>query len=268
LINKGKGDMPRQAMPRRLVRWCWPLCLTLMLAGLPAWPAAAHDAPPPPLPLTTRPVNAAALAPSQPAAPQAVLWSQLDSPGSLGSLSQDSHVTGSQYNSRAADDFFVDNSAGTNSWQITAVEVAGYYAGGSGSAGVSAVNVQFYTDAAGLPGYLVYSVNVVPTAGAASGNFVLPLSPPAALASNARYWVSVQAIQSTSWYWYWLGRTTQNLSSAAWENPGRYFGVCPIWAVLKSCLTGSSPDLSFRLDGNRSANQVSFHFLFLPVLRR
>jgi hypothetical protein len=196
-------------------------------------------------------------APAAPAAGQAVLYDQFDSPSTFWISSQDS--TDNLYDTRAADDFFV--ATGSNSWEITTIEVAGFYSNGSGQKTVSSVNIKFYIDSAGRPGDELPSLtrNSAPFGGTdATGNFILPLSPAVGLASNANYWVSVQAIQSTSWFWYWSQRTPQFQAPAVWQNPSNVSATgCIGWTAIINCIPDTGNDLLFRLSGNTSANQAS-----------
>jgi hypothetical protein len=239
------------AWRRQLGRGCQLLVL-LSLVWIPANRVVA-DNPPPPLPnvQSHRPV----LAPAAPAAGLAGLYNQFDSPSSYWVSSQDS--TDDLYDTRAADDFFV--AIGSNSWEITGIEVAGFYSAGSGPKTVNSVGVTFYTDTAGKPGVELFTRSSVPSGGTdATGNFNLPLSPAVNLASNANYWVSVRAVQSTSWFWYWSQRTPQSQSLAVWQNPSNVFVTgCTGWTAIISCFPDTGNDLLFALSGNTSANHVT-----------
>jgi hypothetical protein len=245
-------------------RWR-PLAVFVMLAlsGAPAGQALAQTAPPPPAGQLQAPMAQ----PPAPAQPQAVLYAQMDSPSASQYISSN-NATDDQYDTRAADDFQV--SSVLNSWQVTAVEVSGLFSFGSGPHSVNQVNVAFYADAGGAPGYQVYTTNALPLSGtASSGAFFVPLNPAAGLAAHAKYWVSVQAVQSTSWYWYWGERSIQALSAARWQNPsGVLVASCTHWTAVDVCYPGSSgPDLLFRLYGTQSAKAVPPP-LYLPVVRR
>jgi hypothetical protein len=236
-------------MWRRFWR-CLPILLVAVLAWSPAQPVVAQGQPPPP---PTGQAQLPTLAPAQPAAGQAVLYDQMDSQSLNWISSQNS--TDNQYDTQAADDFFVN--PGSNSWQITAVEVQGFFYSGSGPA--NTVNVEFYADSGGLPGYRLYSANANPISGtAATGAFFLPLSPTVRIASNATYWVSVQAIQSAAGYWAWSERTTQTQAASVWQNPSNVFSTgCVNWTAINHCFPGTGPDLLFRLYGTQSSSQVT-----------
>jgi hypothetical protein len=249
------------------VRWgsfagrCLPILLVAALAGFPAQPVVAQDPPPPqPSPLTGRVESAVTFTPARPAAGQAVLYDQMDSGGGIYLSSQNSLDTW------AADDFLV--STALHSWQINAVEVAGHFYAGAHT--VNLVNVEFYSGGGSRPGYVVYSANVQPISGTAmSGNFYLPLSPAASLAANVEYWVSVQAIQSSSGSaWAWFERSALSNSAAMWKNPNNTsLTGCLDWIAIDVCFAGTGPDLLFRLYGAESG-QVVPPPLFLPLVRR
>jgi len=235
---------------QRTLRWLASLLL-VVLAWAPAQPAVAQgQLPPAPAGRLAQP---AALA--RPAAGQAVLYDQLSAANSLWISSQNS--TDDQYDTQAADDFFVN--PGANSWQLTAVEVAGFFYSGSGPASVNNVNVEFYADGGGRPGYRLYSLTSHPVSGtASSGAFFLPLSPTVRLASGATYWISVQAVQSSSWYWAWSERGTQAQAIANWKNPSNGFSTgCVDWTAVSACFPNNGPDLLFRIYGSQSASQVT-----------
>ena len=229
----------------------WPLLLLLALAWLPANRVVAGNPPPPPPDIQwDQPLPLLAA----PAAGQAVLYDQFDSPSTFWVSSQDS--TDNQYDTRAADDFLA---SGSNSWEITSIEVAGHYGNGSGQTTVSSVNVKFYVDSAGRPGEEIFNRSAFPSGGTdATGNFIVPLSPAVGLAANATYWVSVRAIQSTSWFWYWSQRTPQSQAQAVWQNPSNVFATgCIGWNAITTCFPDTGADLLFRLSGNTSSSQAT-----------
>lgn len=245
---------------RRQPYWRYlPVLLLVALAWSPALPVTAQGEQPPSATIhTAQPASSLAL----PAAQQAVLYDQSDLANGHGIVSQ---VSSENRTSQAADDFFV--TLGSNSWQITAVEVAGQF---SPPGAVSSVNVQFYADAGGRPGYLLTMRSVHPISGTATtGNFFLPLAPAAVLASNANYWVSVQAVPTSNVFWYWNERGTQHQAAAVWENPNNGFSTgCVDWTPLNPCFPGEGPDLLFRLYGTTSTDHVHASLTFLPLVRR
>jgi hypothetical protein len=236
--------------PARRVRG-WQLLL-LTLAWLPANQATA-DAPPPPS--IQGPIPA--VPPARPAAGQVVLYDQINSADASRTSSQDAIVQ-NQFDTRAADDFIA--TSGLNSWQITAIEVVGFYGGGVGPT-VNTVNVEFYADSTSRPGQPLATASSVPVSGtASSGNFFLPLNPPVGLGANANYWVSVQAIQAdaSSPFWYWNQRTPQSLAPAVWKNPNNGFNrSCIDWTAITTCYPNTGRDLLFRLYGTESTAQVT-----------
>ena len=80
----------------------------------------------------------------------------------------------------------------------------------------------------------------------AGGQHVLPITlSPAVNLGPGTYWVSVQARMDFSPFgqWGWTDRTVQSNNSAAWQNPGGGFGVCPTWHSKLVCVpTASGPD--------------------------
>jgi|SRR5579859_122659 len=248
------------------VRWgsfagrCLPILLLAALAGFPAQPVVAQDPPPPPPPVTiSRLESPAMLAPAGPCV-SPCLYDQTDAADpTFVVLSQDSAYN--PYDSQAADDFTVPGS--TASWHITAIQVPGHFGSGGGdTASVNSFNVLFYADSGGLPGIQLpaaASASISATATSPSNfDFYMPLNHAVDLAANGTYWVSVQAVQSTSWYWYWRERTQLALHPAVWQNPSGGFGNgCVHWTTINTCFAGNSPDLSFRLYGAQSSNHVT-----------
>ena len=231
-----------------------PLLLIAALAWSPAAPATA-DGPPPP----TLPVTLPTLAVAQPdvtlcntGSGQPVLYDQCNTPYGSAIISQDS--TNDQIDTQAADDFFVN--PGANSWQIKAVEVEGQF---NVATTVNLVNVAFYADAGGLPGYLLATRSVHPISGTAgTGEFFLPINPAVQIGSNASYWVSVQVVQSTAANWLWAERGAQTLAVAVWKNPSDVFSTgCRDWTALNQCFPAEGPGLLFRLYGTPSTSHVT-----------
>ncbi len=242
-------------MRRRYVWQYLPVILSLAVAGFPARPAVAQD-PPPPAP-TGRLEAPPTLAPARPAAGQAVLYDQMNTPSANWISSQNTLDT------FAADDFAIND--GSTAWFVNTVEVSGLFYQGTHSD--TSVNVTFYADAPGRPGSVLYSANSQPASGTAlTGAFILPLPYPAFLIANKTYWVSVQALQTTSGtYWAWSERSAQTLNRAMWQNPNNVLNTgCTSWTAVNVCFTKSSPDLLFRLSGSRTTNP----FIYLPLIRR
>jgi hypothetical protein len=188
-----------------------------------------------------------------PAAPSYVLYDQINNASAYGSSSQQFEPASAAYNDQAADDFTVPS--GQN-WQITEVDVQGYYFSGNGPA--ASFNVYFYSSVASgtyaIPGAAVYTATAQSYVNTA-GIFAITLtSPPVLYGSATNYFVSVQAVQDLSpgGQWAWQNRTVTAHSGAAWRNPGGGFGpACQNWDRRAFCLgDGAAPDQLFRLVGN------------------
>jgi hypothetical protein len=151
------------------------------------------------------------------------------------------------FSSATADDFVVP---GGQTWSVSQVRVSGVYFNGAGPA--NDANVIIYADAGGIPGAAACTMtNIVPSAGLASGSFVIDF-PTACELSPGTYWVSVVADMTfgTSGEWGWSDRTVQAGNAAQWENPGGGFGVCPTWTARATCVgDGAAPDQAFTLLG-------------------
>lgn len=204
---------------------------------------------------------------ARPSAPAAVLYDQINNPGTNSVTSQNFEPDLDSFDNQAADDFVVP--AG-EFWTVTSVEISGTYAG---SAVVDSVNVQFYNNTgAGLPGGQSYSGTFVPSGGLNTGSFIITLSPPPYLGPGL-HWVSLQANMNfgPGNAWQWQERTVQSNQAAAYRMPGGGGGAvppaCTNWAALAlTCFAdqGHSPDLLFRLNGT----SAPAHSLFLPLARR
>ncbi|MGH7993372.1 MAG: Kelch repeat-containing protein, partial [Limisphaerales bacterium] len=193
---------------------------------------------------------AGVIAPRAPAAPQVVLYDQLNNPGTLSTNSQDFEAANDPFDDFLADDFVVP---GGQNWSITEVDAEGVYFNGPGPA--ASFNVFFYQDSGGLPGAQAYSATGQAYVNNA-GVFQITLSPAAVLAPGT-YWVSVQARQdfTPAGEWGWTDRTTQANSPAAWQNPGGGFATtCTTWGVRQTCTMSPAgePDQMFRLIGTIS----------------
>ena len=82
-----------------------------------------------------------------PTAPNVVLYDQYDNPGTLVINSQNYEPEADAFDNELADDFVVP---GGESWTIDQVDVPGQYYNGTGP--MDSANVNFYSDASGLPG--------------------------------------------------------------------------------------------------------------------
>jgi len=107
----------------------------------------------------------------------------------------------------------------------------------------------------GLPGAVVaQALNVIPTAGLATGVFVIEL-PASVVLGPGTYWVSVQANQSfvPNRQWFWQGHA-QVENESAWENPNDGFGTgCTTFMPVTTCVPASSPDRCFAVIGQSPA---------------
>ncbi len=190
--------------------------------------------------------------PPAPAAPNVVLYDQLNNAGTFSTNSQQFEAANAAFNNQAADDFAVP--AGQN-WQVTQVDAQGVYFNGPGPA--ASFNVYFYTSVVSgtytIPGAPVYTATGQTYLNTA-GVFAITLGSPPTLAGGSTYYVSVQAQQNftPAGQWGWTNRTVQSTGLAAWRNPGGGFGPgCVNWDRRTFCVgQPTEPDQMFRLNGN------------------
>src|SRR5438093_5987184 len=193
------------------------------------------------------PANTAPYHPPVPAAPNVVLYDQINNPAPTpgGVTSQDFEAAFDPFDSFAADDIVVP--AG-QTWTITEVDVAGEYSSGGGPA--ASFHVFFYSDTATLPGALVATRLANPYVNGANANITLT-SP--VILTPGTYWVAVQARQDDvpAGQWFWDNRLVISNSGAAWQNPANGFGTgCTTYGRKTTCLpTQNGPDQLFRLVG-------------------
>ena len=157
----------------------------------------------------------AALAAPRPVA-AATLWNQYNNARS-GVASQNFEPAHDSFDSEAADDVAVPP---TERWRVKQVLVDGSYL--DGAAGLpTGVNVTFYTNSnKSLPKTAFASAVVVPPAGFADPDFVLPLPTPVILRPGKTYWVSVQVNEPfADGQWFWAMRDVQSGNPAAWRRP-------------------------------------------------
>ena len=139
------------------------------------------------------------------------------------------------FDDELADDFVVP---GGETWTSTRSTSAGHYFNGTGP--MTSANVNFYSDASGLPGSQVATrpgLTVVDSAGS------LTIAIPSAVTlASGHYWVSVQANVdlAVGGQWGWTDRTVGSNSDAAWQNPGGGFGRPRTWGARGST-AGSTP---------------------------
>jgi len=177
-----------------------------------------------------------------------VLYSQLDSPTTDSTVSQNFEADLDAYDSELADDFVVPAGGG---WAVDTVSVVGLYFNGAGPA--PTVHVTFYENSGTLPGSAIAACDypaIVPVDDA--GSFTVSLAPACMLAPGT-YWVSVVANMdfSAGGEWGWSGRAATSNNPAVWQNPGGGFGTpCESWGpTAATCGTVSEPDLLFSLSG-------------------
>lgn len=181
---------------------------------------------------------------------EAVLYDQMTTPGTNSLASQNFESSFDVYDCQGADDFQV--TAG-QVWSITSVDILGAYFNGTGPA--TSVNVWFLSNSSNLPGTVVTSaLNVVPSAGLATGSFTITFTTPIVL-TEGNYWISIQTNMdySNGGQWGWTEHT-QFYNASAWINQGGGFGTsCTNWGYrIAACGVGAAPyyDFAFRLNGN------------------
>jgi hypothetical protein len=249
----------------RRFSWQWGVILTvtalliavsLNLSGALAAPATQPAGPPPaakgaPQQHTTGvPIH---VQPAAPAAPNVVLYDQLDNLATTGTSSQEFEAAQAAYNDQTADDFTVP--AGQD-WTVNEVDAGGSYFNGSGPA--LSFNVVFYNSTTSgantVPGTAVYTATAQ-TYTESAGVFAITLSTPVTLPANAHYWVAVQARMdfAVGGQFAWTDRNAATAGSpAVWRNPGGGFGdpTCVNWNLRATCVTGSTgTDQTFRIVG-------------------
>ena len=179
-----------------------------------------------------------------------VIYDQMDNPGTNSIISQNFETSLDNYDSFAADDFALMDMT----WHIESIDVLGVYNNGNGPA--NSVNVWIYNSNGfgGLPIDIIYSaLNIIPSAGLATGSFSIPL-PVTAVLNEGWYWLCVQANMdfANGGQWLWTERTFQSFSESAWQNPGGGFGTpcTPSWGYrVTNCGVGTQPDNCFRFNG-------------------
>ncbi|MBE0570215.1 MAG: T9SS type A sorting domain-containing protein [Ignavibacteriaceae bacterium] len=179
-----------------------------------------------------------------------VLYEQLANIGTNSITSQNFETILDAYDNQLADDFIVP--VVDDSWTIESIEVLGIYFNGTGPA--NSVNIWFYNDSLGLPASIAASrMDVVPSAGLATGSFILSLTSPVTLSAGT-YWLSVQCNMDSAvgGQWGWTEQL-QNNQESVWQNPGGgWAATCSSWGYrVTNCSVGTAPyyDLSFRLNG-------------------
>ncbi|MDQ5823193.1 MAG: S-layer homology domain-containing protein [Chloroflexota bacterium] len=194
-------------------------------------------------------------APNNPQAPQAILYDQYDSANESVFSYCASGTCSNTRHSQAADDFVVP---GGQSWTITEVDIGGNLISGPNEP--TSFNVFFYNNTGtapnGLPSTVVISHTNLATFVGAQPAYTITI--PSTVLPAGTYWVSVQAVGTSSWQW--TSRSVQSGSGAAWR--GTVVGTCPNWGRKSgTCFTGGtysgSPDQFFRLQGTAVVSQTA-----------
>jgi hypothetical protein len=153
------------------------------------------------------------------------------------------------FDDMAADDFAVP--AG-QAWRIEEIDLTGAYWAAQDPGPAESFNIEFLTDASGVPGVAVYAATIVPAADD-EGSVVIRLEPAALLGPGADYWLSVQANMDfvTDGEWGWELRTSLGSEYVSkWQNPQDGFGTgCVTWGDTASCTALEGVDYMFRLGG-------------------
>ena len=173
---------------------------------------------------------------------EAVLYSQNSGNNGEAVISQYRSDTGDSI--YIADDFEIP---GGESWEITDVNVTGFYSAGAAGGTESDIFVRFYEDDAGTPGNLIAAVNGNSWTNEPEWN--VTLSSPVNLNSGT-YWVGVAtvAVEAERWNWY-------ELDVAAGNNPAHLIDYNDVfgagatdWTSLPA-LGLAGTDMVFELEG-------------------
>lgn len=195
-----------------------------------------------------------------------VLYDQTDFPGAGAGTSQEFEPQYFCFNNQGADDFVIP--VGSEPWSIAMVFVDGIYYNGFGPAIFA--NVEFWSDANGLPGSLIKSYDGISILNEIGGDFTIDFSADPTVLTSGKYWISVAADMDFDPYgqWGWTERTVQSNNASAWQNPGNGFETgCTSWATRTSCAVGADPDLIFQLQGTiGAANANPFDGLSLEII--
>jgi Kelch motif len=176
--------------------------------------------------------------------PQVVLYDQYNNGSTTASLSA-TFTDFPTFDADLADDFVVP---GGQTWNVQSIDADGIYFNGVGPA--TSWNVFIYADNGGLPGAQVYSTLNQPVV-VSNTTFSVSLNPAAVLTAGT-YWIEIQANMTfgTQGEWGWTDRTVQSNNTAAWQNPGGGFGLCPSWTTKLVCIpTAGGPDQVYRING-------------------
>ena len=182
--------------------------------------------------------------PPQPKLPQVVLYDQYNNAGANATSSQDFEAAFDPFDDELADDFVVP---GGQSWSVESIDADGVYFNGTGPA--ASFNVSFLHEQRGtFPARWSRPASPRHTCRGAA-----PLASPSARQSlsvpgrtgsrSGRGWTLLGG------QWGWTDRTVQSNGSAAWQNPGGGFGVCPLGSKTTCIIDPGVPDQVYRLNG-------------------
>ncbi len=127
-----------------------------------------------------------------PAQTDDVLWSQMSPSDADGACaSQDFEAANDIYDCRGADDFTVTSGP----WEVSVVSFIGAYWNATPGGPADGFNIEFFNDAAGVPGTSVQNYsNLAYTAVPSGASFIFTVNLPAPLIlANGNYWIAMQA---------------------------------------------------------------------------
>lgn len=193
-------------------------------------------------PVTTGPVGGPFNSPGA----RAILLDQTGLTLGTGPTCQDFETAFDVYDNWVADDFTVP--AADVAWDVNFVFVPGT---NTATVDPPTGNVEFYTDAAGLPGALVCASSTT-NVGDTTGPITMTLDTPCNLPAG-NYWMALQVnLDFGTGGQFFCGGSPDLLGAAAlWQNPLDGFGSgCTTWANLATCLTSTTQSIMFLLDGD------------------
>lgn len=179
------------------------------------------------------------------AAPIGRCYWQLDDDTGKGAVSQNFEAVYDDFDSRGADDFFLQSAC-----TVRRIDVIGEYVNGSGPA--DSANVTFYRNFSGAPGGVISNQDGLQFLEDGHGGFRISLLTGVGLAPG-RYFVSVQMNldYNDGGEWLWHTNRFKHGYLAYWRNKGDGFGTrCVQYTRMTDCLGRSYRDFSFALLGN------------------
>ena len=173
-------------------------------------------------------------------------YAQLDDDNGLGVVSQNFETAYNDYDSRGADDFYLQSAC-----QVRRVDVVGEYFSGPGPA--DSANVTLYRDFNGAPGGVITNQENLTAVGDGTGSFRITLTTGVGLAPG-RYFVSVQINMDLdpAGEWSWRTNDTARGIRALWRNKSDGFGTgCVHYTRLTRCIHGGEGrDFAFAIVGS------------------